>query len=347
MTWSQQAFAPAGRKRRHRTRAGRAIAVAALLGTSVLLPSRTFAEGPVEFGQAELEKVIEERGLSAKSFHVAVEYSLVLPADGFQIQGQIIRGGSRRGVMYGLLEAADQLRERKALVTMKATPRFEIRSARLRTSDQALARPEREWRGLFEALARARFSRLRLEMRELTAERALRLAQLAHLAEEHAVDLALSLQEIDPPILLKLLGESIVFKAVQVPPAAAATAMTTLSEAGRFVTLDVVADAMTLELMNAAQELRVPLLSLSASASGTGPYLWLTGLAAPESLQTLAAGGAAGFEAGPLSENWTGLEHQLGSWSTLAFTEERGRAAASKDQPAAKKSKTTRKRTSQ
>ena len=77
---------------------------------------------------------------------MAVEYSLVLPADGFQIQGLIIRGGSRRGVMYGLLEAADQLRERKTLVPMKATPRFDIRAARLRASDEVLARPEREWR---------------------------------------------------------------------------------------------------------------------------------------------------------------------------------------------------------
>jgi hypothetical protein len=318
------------------------MALAALLSTALFLPAHSSAAGPVEFGQSELQKVIEERGLNARSFHVAVEYSLVLPADGFQIQGLIIRGGSRRGVMYGLLEAADQLRERKTLAAVKATPRFEIRSTRLRAGDDVLARPEREWRDLFAALARARFSRLRLEMRELTAERSLRLAKIAPLAEEHAIDLALSLEEIDPPLLLKLLGESIVFKAVQVPPGAAATAVTTLSEAGRYVTLDVAADAMTVELIKTAQELRVPLLSLSKSASGTGPYLWLTQLAAPESLQTLTAAGAAGFEAGPLSVNWTGLEHQLGGWSSLAFNEERGRAATS-SQPASKK-KTAKKR---
>jgi hypothetical protein len=92
--------------------------------------------------------------------------------------------------------------------------------------------------------------------------------------------------------------------------------------------------------------LRVPLLSLSKSEAGTAPYVWLTGLAAPESLQTLAAGKAAGFEAGPLSENWTGLEHQLGGWSSLAFNEERGRAAAATGQPASKK-KTAKKRPSQ
>jgi len=345
MTWLDHSFAPCHCLRRRRTRARRAIALAALLSTAVFLPARSFAAGPVEFGQAELQKVIEERGLNARSFHVAVEYSLVLPADGFQIQGQIIRGGSRRGVMYGLLEAADQLRERKTLAAVKETPRFEIRAARLRAGDEVLARPEREWRGLFEALARARFSRLRLEMRELTAERSLRLAKIAPLAEEHAIDLALSLEEVDPPLLLKLLGESIVFKAVQVPPGAAATAMTTLSEAGRYVTLDVAADAMTVDLIKAAQELRVPLLSLSKSPSGIGPYLWLTDLAAPESLQTLTAGGATGFEAGPLPVNWTGLEHQLGGWSSLAFNEEHGRAVTS-SQPASKK-KTAKKRPTQ
>jgi hypothetical protein len=342
MTCFDHSVAPCRRLRRQWARADRAIALAALLSTAVFLPAHSFAAGPVEFGQSELQKVIEERGLNARSFHVAVEYSLVLPADGFQIQGLIIRGGSRRGVMYGLLEAADQLRERKTLAAVKATPRFEIRSTRLRAGDDVLARPEREWCDLFAALARARFSRLRLEMRELTAERSLRLAKIAPLAEEHAIDLALSLEEIDPPLLLKLLGESIVFKAVQVPPGAAATAVTTLSEAGRYVTLDVAADAMTVELIKTAQELRVPLLSLSKSASGTGPYLWLTGLAAPESLQTLTAAGAAGFEAGPLPVNWTGLEHQLGGWSSLAFNEERGRAATS-SQPASKK-KTAKKR---
>ena len=342
MTCFDHSFAPCRRLRRQRARADRAIALAALLSTAVFLPAHGFAAGPVEFGQSELQKVIEERGLSVKSFHVAVEYSLVLPADGFQIQGLIIRGGSRRGVMYGLLEAADQLRERKTLAAVKATPRFAIRAVSLRAGDDVLARPEREWRDLFAALARARFSRLRLEMRELTAERSLRLAKIAPLAEEHAIDLALGLEEIDPPLLLKLLGESIVFKAVQVPPGAAATAVTTLSEAGRYVTLDVATDAMTVELIKTAQELRVPLLSLSKSASGTAPYLCLTQLAAPESLQTLTAGGAAGFEAGPLSVNFTGLEHQLGGWSSLAFNEERGRAATS-SQPASKK-KTAKKR---
>jgi hypothetical protein len=345
MTWFDQTFAAGCRLRRQRTRAGRAIAVAALLSTAFLLPAHSLAAGPVEFGQAELQKVIEERGLNARSFHVAVEYSLVLPADGFQIQGQIIRGGARRGLMYGLLEAADQLRERKTLTAVKATPRFEIRAARLRASDDVLARPEREWRGLFETLARARFSRLRLEMRELTAERSLRLARIAPLAEEHAIDLALSLEEIDPPLLLKLLGESIVFKAVQVPPGAAATALTTLSEAGRFVTLDIAANALTAELRSAAQELRVPLLGINPSALGTAPYLWLTGLAAPESLETLEANRAAGFEVGPLSENWTGLGRQLSGWSSLAFNEERGRAATSSQ--SASKKKTAKKHASQ
>lgn len=316
--------------------------MAALFVPTLVAPAAARAEGPVDFGLAELHRVIEERGLNPRSFQVAVEYSLVLPADGFQIQGQIIRGGSRRGVMYGLLEAADQLRERKALVQLKATPRFEMRSARLRGSDEVLARPEREWSELFTELARARFNRLRIEVPELTAERSVRLARIAPLAEEHAIDLALKLTEIDAPMVLKLLGESIVFKAVQVPGAAAATALTTLSEAGRFVTLDLAADDLTADLRKEAQEMRVPLLTLSASASGPAPHVWLAALAPPETLDALAAGGAAGFEAGPLSENWTGLAHQLGGWSSLSFTEERGRAARS-GQPVSKKSKKTKK----
>jgi hypothetical protein len=48
---------------------------------------------------------------------------------------------------------------------------------------------------------------------------------------------------------------------------------------------------------------------------------------------------------GPLSENWTGLGRQLSGWSSLAFNEERGRAATSSQ--SASKKKTAKKHASQ
>ena len=311
----------------------------ALLAGLIAVPLQ--AEGPVDFGMAELKSVIEERGLNPNSFKVSVEYSMALPAEGFQIQGLIIRGGSRRAVMYGLLEAADQLRERKSLAGMKAAPKFDIRAVRLVADAEMLARPEKDWNELFTKLARARFNRLRLEMPALSTEREQRLARIAHLAEEHAVDLALNLDEIDASLLLKLLGESIAFKAVQVPPTAVQAAMTTLSEAGRYVSLDVAAESLTSEVRQAAQELHVPLLGLSTSPTAAAPHIWLASLTAPDSLQTLASSEAAGFEAGPLPAHWNTVDHQLGSWSALAFTEERGKAASreSSAQPKSTKKK--------
>lgn len=98
-SWIDQASTSARgvrRVRRGAWHAGGLVAVAALFVPTLVAPAAARAEGPVDFGLAELHRVIEERGLNPRSFQVAVEYSLVLPADGFQIQGQIIRGGSRR-----------------------------------------------------------------------------------------------------------------------------------------------------------------------------------------------------------------------------------------------------------
>ena len=331
------------------TAAGRAawcshavLKVALLAG---VIASPLLASGPVDFGLAELKSVIEERGLNPNSFKVSVEYSMALPEEGFQIQGLVIRGGSRRAVMYGLLEAADQLRERKALTAMKATPKFDIRAARLVADAETLARPDKDWNELFVNLARARFNRLRLEMPALSAESEQRLARIAQMAEEHAVDLALSLDEIDSSLVLKLLGESIAFKAVEVPPAVVQVALPALSEAGRYVTLDVAAESLTNEMRKTALEMHVPLLELSKSATAAAPHVWLAGLSDLEPLRTLAAGGSAGFETGPLPARWNDIDHQLGNWSALAFTEERGKSAvrdSSAKKPRAAKKKIKR-----
>lgn len=251
-----------------------------------------------------------------------------LPADGYRIQPSLILGGSRRGLMYGLLAAAEQLRERGSLRSVKATPRFEIRAARLSLTDDLLARSPGEWQGLFESLAKARINRLRLELPALTPARSARIGVLAKLAEQCAVDLALGLDEIDTPLLMNAMSQSIAMKAVRVPPASGEAALSTLSEVGRYVTLDLDAAAITETMKHHAAELRVPLLGLTRGVSGERPYLWRTSLSAPDSLNALSSGGAVGFEIGPLPENWSGLARELTAWSTLAFEEDHTLAPA-------------------
>ena len=69
------------------------------------------AAGPVEFGLAEYNAAVASRNLKWK-----VKYELSLdPPETFRIEpykygGAHVTGGDLRGLMYGLLEAADQVR---------------------------------------------------------------------------------------------------------------------------------------------------------------------------------------------------------------------------------------------
>jgi hypothetical protein len=274
------------------------------------------------FGWTEFQRAMEQRGVNPASFRVAVEYSMSLPADGYRIQPSLILGGSRRGLMYGLLAAARQLRERGSLLSVTAMPRFEIRAVRLMLTDELLARSTGEWQNLFENLAKARINRLRLEMTELTPSRSAGIGVLARFAEQYAVDLALGIDEVDTPLLMKTMSQSIAMKAVHVHSGSAAMALSTLSEVGRYVTLDLDAPDITETMKQHAAELRMPLLGLTRGVTGEGPHLWRTVLSAPDSLNALSAAGAAGFEIGPLPEDWAGLASELNAWSALAFEED-------------------------
>ena len=306
----------------------------------LLTPALAPAQSPVDFGLQEVRRVLAERGSSTKAALPEVEYSTALPADGFQIKSGIVAGGSRRGVMYGLLEAADQLLERSAITNLKATPRIQIRGAWLRASDLLLERSDREWGRLFEGLAQARFNRLRLDLPSLDAARVARLTAIARVAEAHAVDLAVGLQTVDSALVLKLFGSSIVFKAVCPPSSEAMAAILALSEVGRYATVDLPASAYTPEIRQEAAEQHVPLRLLSDLPTASAAALWRSPVTPP------AAGlnaSVTGYEAGPLGEDWTAAARQLRGWTPLSFIEERGKAEPVK-KAAPKKAKKPAKR---
>ncbi|MBI5280529.1 MAG: hypothetical protein HY858_02520 [Candidatus Solibacter usitatus] len=138
------------------------MAVAALL----VLVSAGFAASPLEFGLAEYRKALDERGLSAERFPILTEYSMVLSHDGFSITGNIVRGGSQRGLMYGLLEAAAQIRRQGRLAAAKSSPATPIRGIRWFLHNAGLEErwyhDRDHWRAFFEMLARNRFNRFNL-----------------------------------------------------------------------------------------------------------------------------------------------------------------------------------------
>ncbi|MBI5086796.1 MAG: hypothetical protein HZB13_19640, partial [Acidobacteria bacterium] len=68
------------------------------LAATLVLAAAGFAASPLEFGLAEYGKALDARGLSPIRFPILTEYSMVLAHDGFSITGNIVRGGSQRGL---------------------------------------------------------------------------------------------------------------------------------------------------------------------------------------------------------------------------------------------------------
>ncbi len=90
------------------------------------------AAGPAEFGQAELDAAMAQRKLKWKN---QVELSLDAP-DTFRIEpysmgGAHITGGDLRGLMYGLLEAAEQIRDSGHFTKTIGIPAASLRGVRI------------------------------------------------------------------------------------------------------------------------------------------------------------------------------------------------------------------------
>ena len=155
--------------------------------------------GPVEFGKQELERAIAGRKLSPQQSRIVTEVT-ALPPESFQILPGQVSGGDVRGLMYGLLEAAEQIRQRGQLLPAKGSPSMPIRGVRLLIQPEDVEKDwynSREfWRRYSEMLARSRFNRLNLVFSKLDpGERNLEtLRSISQTAADYAIDLTLSLR---------------------------------------------------------------------------------------------------------------------------------------------------------
>jgi len=118
--------------------------------------------GTVEFGRAELDKALTERGLRLRiTTDVGDD-----PPDSFQITPFRVTGGDRRGLMYGLLEAAAQIRSAGKLTPMHVIPAVPMRGIRIFLHNQGMEEDwyySRDyWQAYFQMLARNRFNRFNL-----------------------------------------------------------------------------------------------------------------------------------------------------------------------------------------
>jgi hypothetical protein len=243
--------------------------------------------GPVDFGRQELERAIAERKLSPQLSRFIAEVSAD-GAESFRIQAGQISGGDMRGLMYGLLEAAGQIRERGRLLLARGAPAMPIRGVRLFIQAGDLEKDwynSREfWQRFSETLARSRFNRLNLVFSRLSIEeRDLEMLRyISQTASEYAIDFTLGLRadtaELWPDGALKrVLAACPMIRSVQILAGATRDEGSValyrdrffrpIREAGRRVTLELRGSDLTPALLKAATSGAAP-LRISVRYSG-------------------------------------------------------------------------------
>ena len=130
----------------------------------ILVAAPVFA-GPVEFGMGVFNRALEARGIAPQRFQIQTEITAD-PPESYKVEPHRVSGGDLRGLMYGLLEAADQIREYGYLVPAKGTAATPIRGIRIFLHNAELEKDwyySRDyWNDFFAMLARDRFNRFNL-----------------------------------------------------------------------------------------------------------------------------------------------------------------------------------------
>ncbi len=262
-----------------------------LFAVALCLPFFVAAgSGPVEFGRLELERAFAERKLPLPRIPVRSEVSADRP-ESFRILPVGVTGGDVRGLMYGLIEAAEQIRERGRLLAAAGAPAVAIRGVRMVVGPEDTRagwyKSPEYWQEFFAMLARSRLNRFSLVFSgQAGAPQDLEgLASISAAAAQYAVEMSLGLRAQDlaaaaglspedagPSSLLalkSLLGACPSARSVQIwtdgghGPRYVGLLRDWLfravEEAGRRVTLELRAADLTPELLQAATEAGVPL----------------------------------------------------------------------------------------
>jgi hypothetical protein len=282
------------------------------------------AAGPLEFGRAELEEAILARKLNPATFRVRTEYSMVLPEEGFQILPGLVRGGSLRGLMYGLLEAAEQVRTRGQLLGVRGRPNAPVRGVRRMVTPGDWEMTGEQWRERFSELARMRFNRFHLVLdgSPLSDERVEALKAISEAAGARGVELVVGLEDPTADEVMRLLAECEAVRGIHVDAGTAAYVSGPVSTAGRYVVLETtrgVAPAVPVPMRVGVEAgERVPACEAPCAVYTVYP----AGAAVP------AAVAGAGFEL---------LGEATEAWKTFGYEVARVAAAPARKAPVRKK----------
>ncbi len=293
--------------------------IAALgMAVAVLLPA-----GPIEFGLAELERAVAGRPVSRaaqRQFAFKTEVSSD-PAESYHVIPGLITGGDLRGIMYGLLDAAEQIRSTGRIKKSHGAPVLALRGLRWSVPRGTLGTAEIDWPDLFRAMARNRFNRFNVVLTSLSelvpdasttpaeGDHAIaRLRSISQAAADYGVDFALAVSAPGNAdgdwlfgALQKVLAACPAMRTLQFDGGAEAAnyAIRALASAGRRITLEGPAPA----LVGAAVSAGVP-VRLFAAYPGEKPFarqfFWqlkeLPSANLAASVNRLKESGAAGFE---------------------------------------------------
>jgi len=159
------------------------------------------AAGPVDFGNAELDAALAERKIK---LHVDTELNLDRPETFtitlYKTGATRITGGDLRGLMYGLIEASEQIRATGKLKATSGKPATAVRGVRMALRSYDLAQPwftsDVAWRAYFQTLARSRLNRISL-MISLADADIERLRILSETAAEYGVNFVLGIRRLE------------------------------------------------------------------------------------------------------------------------------------------------------
>ncbi|MFN3326155.1 MAG: hypothetical protein ACK5AZ_21870 [Bryobacteraceae bacterium] len=236
------------------------------LFTSITL----YGAGPLDFGMKEVERALDERGINRRQFRFITQITSI-PLESYRIAPGIVSGGDLRGLMYGLLEAAEQIRARGYFVQSRGDAAIPIRGVRRYLHrgdlDSESFHSREPWERYFAMFARNRLNRFNLvfeserlypyfveveqfpEIRvpglsDSERERNLQMLQwMTRSAAEHGVDFALGVREhgASPQYgylaLKRLLAECPSIRSVQLE-AAEEPVIRAIREAGRLVMVE-------------------------------------------------------------------------------------------------------------
>jgi len=238
-----------------------------------LLVCTIAAAGPVEFGLSAYDAAVAARNLKWK-----VKYELTLdPPETFRIEpykvgGAHVTGGDLRGLMYGLLEAADQMRSTGHLKQVHAEPATPVRGVRMFAVAGDLDAPESYWRSYFEFLALDRFNRFTLIFSDAPGNFE-KLRAISQAASDYAIDFTLGLWEHKPDDgLKKLLAACPLIRTIQIRTDSKdvelyrTSVFKVLRDAGRRVALEPQGALAQPAFLKAAEQTGVALRFLPASS---------------------------------------------------------------------------------